>query len=83
MMKVLEQTVHFDDEGHFQDVLTGSGVGAQSTRDSLRGLVDAGAVVTVKVPGMPPRALVHKTTLEHVTGRTLDGPDLLAVPLGT
>lgn len=82
-MKVLEQTVHFDDEGHFQDVLAGNGVGSQSTQDSLRRLIDDGAVVTVRVPDMPPRALVLKSTLERVTGLTIDGPDLLAIPLGT
>lgn len=75
MMKVLEQTVSFEDEAHFQDVLTGSGVGAQGTRDSLRRLVDGGAVVTVRVPGMPPRALVFKSTLERVTG-PFEGPEI-------
>jgi hypothetical protein len=52
-MHAVTQTVHFDDEDIFQDVLAATQVGAQSTNDSLKRLIDAGTAVTVLVPDMP------------------------------
>ncbi|WP_334026249.1 hypothetical protein [Burkholderia gladioli] len=79
-MHALTQTVHFDDEGTLQDVLIAAHAGAQSTNDNLKRLIDAGTAVTVLVPGMPARALLRKSAIEKLTGQSLPGSDLIALP---
>lgn len=79
-MQAVSQTVHIDDEGHLQDVLAANGIGAQSVHDDLKKMLDSGTGITVIVPGMPPRAIVRKSVIERLTGQTLAGPDLVALP---
>ncbi len=78
-MKALTQTVHVDDEGQLQDVLSGNGIGAQGILGELNRMLDAGTGVTVLVPAMPPRAIVRKSVIERLTGQQLPGPDLVAL----
>lgn len=79
-MQSLLQTVHIADEGHLQDVLAANGIGAQGIHDDLQRMIDAGTGVTVIVPGMPPRAIIRKSVIERLTGQSITGPDLVALP---
>lgn len=79
-MKNLTQTVVIDDEGRLHDVLAANSIGAQSVHDDLQRMIDAGTAITVLVPGMPARAIVRKSAIERLTGQTLGGPELVALP---
>lgn len=71
----------FDDEGMLSDVFARAAVGAQSTYDHLKGLLETHPVIIIKVPGQPDRALVKRKSLGGFGGA--GGPDdPVLVPFG-
>ncbi len=73
-------TFEIEDEGDLQDALSGTGVVGQATQDAFVKVLRNGDALIVRVPDLPPRAVVLKSALETLLGQKLPGGPVVAVP---